>query len=60
MGKLLVLSVAIVVGYTIGYRDARTNPDHIATRAVQMVRTMFGATPTNDIDAKMSRLEGKL
>lgn len=59
MGKVLVLGVAIAVGYTIGYRDARANPDHIATRVVQMVRTTFHASPANDIDAKMAKLEGK-
>ncbi len=59
MGKLFVLSVAIAIGYTIGYRDARANPDHIATRLVQVVRTTFHASPSNDIDARMSKLEGK-
>lgn len=59
MGKLFVLSVAIAVGYTIGYRDARANPDHIATRLVQIVRTTFRASPSNDIDARMSKLEAK-
>lgn len=59
MGKAFVLGVAIAIGYTIGYRDARANSDHVVTRAVEQLRVTFGAKPTNDIDATMSRLEGK-
>ncbi|HEY5546141.1 MAG TPA: hypothetical protein VIK50_08805 [Gemmatimonadaceae bacterium] len=59
MGKLLVLAVAIAAGYAIGYRDARSHSEHIATRAVNQVRVLFGATPTNDVDAVMTRIEGK-
>jgi hypothetical protein len=59
MGKLFVISIAIAIGYTIGYRDARANPDHVLARAVQQIRTTFRATPSNDIDARMSKLEGK-
>ena len=59
MGKLLVLAVAISVGYAIGYRDARNHSDHIVTRSVNQVRVLFGATPTNDVDAVMTRIEGK-
>lgn len=59
VGKLFVLSIAIAVGYMIGWRDAQSNVDHIASRAVQMVRTTFGANAANDIDSRMSKLEGK-
>ena len=59
MGKLFVLGVAIAVGYAIGYRDARHNSEHIAARAVESVREMFGAKPMNDIDAVMTKVEGK-
>jgi hypothetical protein len=59
MGKLFVLAVAIAVGYTLGYRDARNHTEHILARAVDQVRTTFGATPQNDIDAVMSKVEGK-
>ena len=59
MGKLFVMGVAIAIGYTIGFRDARANSDHIVTRAVEQVRVAFGAKPTNDIDDRMSKLEGK-
>ena len=61
MGKFFVLSVAIAVGYAIGYRDARNNTEHIVTRAVDQVRETFGAESgsVNDIDAVMKRVEGK-
>ncbi len=59
MGKAFVVGVAIAIGYTIGYRDARANSDHIMTRVVEQVRVVFGAKPTNDIDARMAKLEGK-
>jgi hypothetical protein len=59
MGKALLLGVAIAVGYSIGYRDARVNSEHILTRAVEQLKVTFGAKPTNDIDAVMSKLEGK-
>jgi hypothetical protein len=59
MGKALLLGVAIAVGYSIGYRDARVNTENILTRAVEQLKVTFGAKPTNDIDAVMSKLEGK-
>ena len=59
MGRFLVLGVAIAVGYAIGFRDARKHPEHILSRAVAGVRTAFGATPTNDVDAIMTKVEGK-
>jgi hypothetical protein len=59
MGKFFVLGIAIAIGYSIGYRDARVNSEHILTRAVQQVRTTFRASPTNDIDAVMTKVEGQ-
>jgi hypothetical protein len=59
MGKFFVLGVAIAVGYTLGFRDARNHSEHILARAVEQVRTTFGATPQNDIDAVMTKIEGK-
>jgi hypothetical protein len=60
MGKLFVLGFAIAVGYAIGYSDARNHSDHIVTRAVEQVRDMFGGKKsTNDIDAVMTKVEGK-
>lgn len=59
MGKIFVLGIAIAVGYMIGWRDAQNHTDHIAMRIVQVVRTSFGATDGNDIDGRMSKLEGK-
>lgn len=59
MGKLFVLGFAIAVGYAIGYRDARNHPNHIVTRAVEQVRVTFGGKPVNDIDAVMTKVEGK-
>ena len=59
MGKALLVGVAIAIGYSIGYRDARANSEHILTRVVGAVSTTFGAKPTGDIDAAMTRLEGK-
>jgi hypothetical protein len=59
MGKAFVLGVVMAIGYSIGFRDARANSDHVLTRAVEQIRVTFGAKPTNDIDAAMSRLEGK-
>ncbi|HEX6313579.1 MAG TPA: hypothetical protein VFZ73_01920 [Gemmatimonadaceae bacterium] len=59
MGKFFVLGVAIAIGYAIGFRDARHNTDHIVARAVEQVRVTFGAENKNDIDARMTKLEGK-
>lgn len=60
MGKVFLLGVAIAVGYAIGYRDARQHPDHIVTRTVDQVRVLFGGkSNANDIDAVMTRVEGK-
>lgn len=59
MGKAFVIGVAIAIGYTIGFRDARANSDHILSRVVEQVRVTFGAKPMNDIDDRMAKLEGK-
>ena len=59
MGKAFVLGVAIAIGYAFGYSDARNHSDHIVTRAVEKVRTTFGRKGVNDIDAVMSKVEGK-
>lgn len=59
MGKFLLIVAAVAAGYELGYRDARRHSEHVATRAVQQIRTTFGATPANDVDAIMNRLEGK-
>lgn len=59
MGKVFLVGIAIAVGYSFGYRDARNHSDHIVTRAVEKVRTTFGGKPTNDVDALMSKVEGK-
>ena len=59
MGKLFVLVFAVAVGYSLGFHDARKNSEHILTRAVEQIRVTFGAKPTNDVDAVMTRLEGK-
>jgi hypothetical protein len=59
MGRILVLGVAIAVGYTIGFRDARNHSEDILARAVQQVRVAFGGKPANDVDAVMRKVEGK-
>lgn len=59
MGKLFVLGVGIAVGYGLGFRDARNHSEHILTRAVDQVRETFGGRPANDVDAVMSKVEGK-
>jgi hypothetical protein len=60
MGKVFVLGFAIAVGYAIGYRDARNHSEHIVTRAVEQVSETFGGKKsTNDIDAVMTKVEGK-
>ena len=59
MGKLFLVVIGIVLGYSYGYRDARAHPNHILSRAVQQVRTTFNAKPANDIDAVMTKVEGK-
>lgn len=59
MGKYFVLGVAIAIGYAIGFRDARQHPENIVVRGVEKVRTTFGAKPVNDIDAVMTKVEGK-
>lgn len=59
MGRIVVLGLAIAIGYSIGYRDARHHPEHVLARAVKVVRDTFGAEPRNDVDAMMNRIEGK-
>ena len=60
MGKFLVLGLGIAVGYSIGFRDARKHPEHILVRAVEQVRETFGGGKgVNDVDAVMTRVEGK-
>lgn len=59
MGKIFLIVVGIAIGYGIGYRDARTHPEHIVARAVAKVRVAFGDMPTNDVDAVMTKVEGK-
>lgn len=59
MGKFFLVGVGIAIGYGIGFRDAHTHKEHILARAVDQVRTAFGAKPANDIDAVMTKVEGK-
>ena len=59
MGKFFLVGAAIVIGYSFGFRDARKHPENILVRAIAKVSTAFGATPTNDIDAVMTKVEGK-
>jgi hypothetical protein len=59
MGKVFLLGLAITIGYSLGYRDARAHPKHILARAVDQVKVTFHAKPANDIDAVMSKVEGK-
>jgi hypothetical protein len=59
MGKVFFLCIAIAVGYAIGYRDARNHSDHIVTRVVEKIGMTFGKNAGNDVDAIMSKVEGK-
>lgn len=59
MGKLFMLGIAIAAGYAFGFRDARQNSENIVARAVVQVRIAFGGRPANDVDAIMTRVEGK-
>jgi hypothetical protein len=59
MGKLFLVVVGIAIGYGIGFRDAHAHSEHILARAVDQVRVAFGAKPANDIDAVMTKVEGK-
>lgn len=59
MGKLFLLGAAIAVGYMLGFRDARAHKDDILTRAVQQVRGTFGGRDVNNVDAVMTKVEGK-
>lgn len=59
MGKFFLMGVAVVIGYSFGFRDARKHSENILVRAVDKIGTAFGATPTNDIDAVMTKVEGK-
>ena len=59
MGKAFVFGIMIAIGYAFGYRDARNHSDHIVARAVQKVRTTLGKNASNDVDAVMSKVEGK-
>ena len=59
MGKLFLLGAAIAVGYMLGFQDARAHKHHIVARAVHQVRASFGGRDVNDVDAVMTKVEGK-
>jgi hypothetical protein len=55
--RAAVLGAGIVIGYFLGFRDARTHETTIAARAVAAVRSVMGPRPANDVDAVMDRLD---
>jgi hypothetical protein len=59
MGKVFVFGIAIAIGYLLGYSDARAHPNHVLGRVVQQIKVTFNAKPANDIDAVMTKVEGK-
>jgi hypothetical protein len=59
MGKAFLMGVAIAVGYAFGYKDARNHSDHIVKRTIEKVRETFGGETRNDVDAVMTKIEGK-
>ena len=59
MAGLDAHGAALILGYTLGFKDARTHSENILVRAVNEVRVAFGAKPANDVDAVMTKVEGK-
>ena len=59
MGKLFLLAAAIAVGYMLGFKDARTHKEHIVARAVHRVGGSIGGRDVNNVDAVMTKVEGK-
>jgi hypothetical protein len=59
MGKVLLLAAGVVLGYSVGFRDAQANRKHVAARVVDQVRTTFHARSGNDVDSLMNRLEDR-
>ena len=59
MGKLFLVVAAIAVGYMLGFRDAQGHPDHILARTVHQLQKSFGGRDVNNVDAVMTKVEGK-
>ena len=60
MGKIFLFAAALALGYSLGFKDARMHSENIVVRAVNQVGIAFGGNhSTNDVDAVMSKVEGK-
>ena len=59
MGKLFLVGAAIAVGYMLGFKDAQKHKDHIVARAVHRVGGSIGGRDVNNVDAVMTKVEGK-
>lgn len=58
MGKVILLVIAVSVGYMFGFRDARVHERDVVSRVVDQVRTSLGR-PGRDVDSIMIQIEGK-
>jgi hypothetical protein len=59
MAKIFLLAIGVVIGYWIGFGDARTHEENVAVRLVERVRTGMGSGVGNNVDSVMNRLEGR-
>jgi hypothetical protein len=58
MGKVILLVIAVSVGYMFGFRDARAHERDVVSRVVDHVRTSLGR-PGSNVDSIMTQIEGK-
>jgi hypothetical protein len=58
MKKVIVLFVAgATIGYFYGFADAKAHPDNVVQRVVSRVGGSNRDRVSNDMDAKMERIE---
>ena len=54
---LIVLIVGLAIGYTVGWKDAKTNDRHIAARVLDRAGGATRDKVRSDVDKKMEDLE---
>ena len=54
-----ILVLGIAIGYSYGWKDAQTNTKHVAERVVDRIGGDNKAKFSGDVDASMSKGEGR-
>ena len=58
MGRVILLVIAVSLGYMFGFRDAQAHEHDVVSRMVDHIRTSLGH-PGSNVDSIMTTLEGK-